>query len=184
MESYPFPALETGASAAEVPRFERRDTQPGTREPHGRALPVLVPALLHGIPPERSAIRRSAVMEPRARAQGRVRPFVPSPSSGGAASGRPPTPGGQRVGRGPRCQRSPKIPPARSPKNPPLLRLSWSCLGLVAGPVEPVGGAAVGAVQGAVGNAASGVFHSSGRIHRPCRALQGEGGGAGLSGAV
>ena len=61
------------------------------------------------------------------------------------------------------CQRSPKIPPARSPKNPPLLRLSWSCLGLVAGPVEPVGGAAVGAVQGAVGNAASGVFHSSGR---------------------
>ena len=53
------------------------------------------------------------------------------------------------------CQGSPNFPPSRSPKIPPLLRLFSSLKrNLAAGPVGPVGGAAVGAVQGAVGNAA------------------------------
>jgi len=84
------------------------------------------------------------------------------------------------------CQRSPKFPPSRSPKIPPSSVDFALLIDLVAGPVGPVGGAAVGAVQGAVGNAASGVFHSSGRVHRPFVSLQvgGCSGAAARSGAV
>lgn len=65
------------------------------------------------------------------------------------------------------CQRSPEFPHLDRLKIPPSSVDVVLLPDLVAGPVRPVGGAAFGAVQGAVGNAAFGVFHSSVRVHRP-----------------